>query len=438
MKEAYLYLNKLLKDNDKIVIATSGGPDSMALLYLTMQVKKNIKIICTHVNHNTGRVGQNEEQEYVKNFCKKNNIIFETMKIENYSDDNFENEARNKRYEYFDKIIKKYEAKYLLTAHHGDDLMETILMRIVRGSSLKGYAGFMKETQKKNYKVIRPLIEVTKDDILKYNEQNQIKYFIDKTNYDENYTRNRYRKNILPKLKEEDKNVHLKFYKFSKILNEYNNYIDKEVENKLKKIYVDNTLDLDLLKKEEKIIALKIINIILENIYQENLFLITDIHSLMIYELAFNKKANTKINLPNNLIVSKNYNKLKFIKEEEQKDDYEVEIIDYVKLPNNHQINVIESIDSDSNYICRLSKKDVLFPLHVRNRKDGDKMEIKGLNGTKKINDIFINSKIVMEERNKWPIVVDSKGTIVWLPGLKKSKFDKTKYEKYDIILKYQ
>lgn len=438
MKEAYLYLNKLLKDNDKIVIATSGGPDSMALLYLTMQVKKNIKIICAHVNHNTGRVGQNEEQEYVKNFCKKNNIIFETMKIENYSDDNFENEARNKRYEYFDKIIKKYEAKYLLTAHHGDDLMETILMRIVRGSSLKGYAGFMKETQKKNYKVIRPLIEVTKDDILKYNEQNQIKYFIDKTNYDESYTRNRYRKNILPKLKEEDKNVHLKFYKFSKILNEYNNYIDKEVENKLKKIYVDNTLDLDLLKKEEKIIALKIINIILENIYQENLFLITDIHSLMIYELAFNKKANTKINLPNNLIVSKNYNKLKFIKEEEQKDDYEVEIIDYVKLPNNHQINVIESIDSDSNYICRLSKKDVLFPLHVRNRKDGDKMEIKGLNGTKKINDIFINSKIVMEERNKWPIVVDSKGTIVWLPGLKKSKFDKTKYEKYDIILKYQ
>ena len=438
MKEAYLYLNKLLKDSDKIVIATSGGPDSMALLYLTMQVKKNIKIICAHVNHNTGRVGQNEEQEYVKNFCKKNNIIFETMKIENYSDDNFENEARNKRYEYFDKIIKKYEAKYLLTAHHGDDLMETILMRIVRGSSLKGYAGFMKETQKKNYKVIRPLIEVTKDDILKYNEQNQIKYFIDKTNYDENYTRNRYRKNILPKLKEEDKNVHLKFYKFSKILNEYNNYIDKEVENKLKKIYVDNTLDLDLLKKEEKIIALKIINIILENIYQENLFLITDIHSLMIYELAFNKKANTKINLPNNLIVSKNYNKLKFIKEEEQKDEYEVEIIDYVKLPNNHQINVIESIDSDSNYICRLSKKDVLFPLHVRNRKDGDKMEIKGLNGTKKINDIFINSKIVTEERNKWPIVVDSKGTIVWLPGLKKSKFDKTKDEKYDIILKYQ
>ncbi len=438
MKEAYLYLNKLLKDNDKIVIATSGGPDSMALLYLTMQVKKNIKIICAHVNHNTGRVGQNEEQEYVKNFCKKNNVIFETMKIENYSDDNFENEARNKRYEYFDKVIKKYEAKYLLTAHHGDDLMETILMRIVRGSSLKGYAGFMKETQKKSYKVIRPLIEVTKDDILKYNEQNQIKYFIDKTNYDENYTRNRYRKNILPKLKEEDKNVHLKFYKFSKILNEYNNYIDKEVENKLKKIYADNTLDLDLLKKEEKIIALKIINIILENIYQENLFLITDIHSLMIYELAFNKKANTKINLPNNLIVSKNYNKLKFIKEEEQKDEYEVEIIDYVKLPNNHQINVIESIDSDSNYICRLSKKDVLFPLHVRNRKDGDKMEIKGLNGTKKINDIFINSKIVMEERNKWPIVVDSKGTIVWLPGLKKSKFDKTKDEKYDIILKYQ
>ena len=136
MNEAYKYLDKLIKNDDKVVVATSGGPDSMALLHLVMQVRKqkNMQIICAHVNHNTGRIGQQEEQEYVKNYCEKNNLIFETMKIENYSDDNFENEARNKRYEYFNKLIKKYNASYLFTAHHGDDLIETILMRIVRGS----------------------------------------------------------------------------------------------------------------------------------------------------------------------------------------------------------------------------------------------------------------------------------------------------------------
>ena len=440
MNEAYKYLDKLIKNDDKVVVATSGGPDSMALLHLVMQVRKqkNMQIICAHVNHNTGRIGQQEEQEYVKNYCEKNNLIFETMKIENYSDDNFENEARNKRYEYFNKLIKKYNASYLFTAHHGDDLIETILMRIVRGSSLKGYAGFSKETEKENYKIIRPLIEITKEDILKYNEENNIKYFIDKTNYDEHYTRNRYRKNILPNLKKEDKNVHLKFYKFSKLLIEYNNYIDKEIKNKKEEIYLNNVLNLDKFKELEYIIALKLIYSILEDIYQEDLFLITDVHASMIYDLTLSKRANTKIDLPNNLIVIKTYNKLKFSQKKEEIQDYEIEIIDYVKLPNNHQIEVIESTDSDSNYICRLSKDEVLFPLYVRNRKHGDKIEVKGLNGSKKVNDIFINSKIDVDKRNTWPIVVDSKGIVVWLPGLKKSKFDKTKDKNYDIILKYQ
>ena len=77
------------------------------------------------------------------------------------------------------------------------------------------------------------------------------------------------------------------------------------------------------------------------------------------------------------------------------------------------------------------------LPLHVRNRREGDKMIIKGLNGSKKIKDIFINEKISLRDRDLWPVVVDSKGVIVWLPGLKKSKFDKQKDEIYDIILKY-
>ena len=80
---------------------------------------------------------------------------------------------------------------------------------------------------------------------------------------------------------------------------------------------------------------------------------------------------------------------------------------------------------------------DVKFPLRVRTRKNGDKIHVKGMLGSKKINDIFINEKITVPERNTWPIVVDSNDVVVWLPGLKKSKFDKTKSEKYDIILKY-
>ena len=106
-------------------------------------------------------------------------------------------------------------------------------------------------------------------------------------------------------------------------------------------------------------------------------------------------------------------------------------------MPNGRNIEVVDSSSLTNNNVCRLSKDDITFPLHVRTRKDGDKMSVKGMIGRKKISEIFINEKISSKERDMWPIVVDSNGIIVWLPGLKKSKFDKTKEEKCDIILKY-
>ena len=123
----------------------SGGPDSMALLHVLQLVKKDIdiRIICAHVNHNQ-RDESDEEEKYVKKYCKMNDIIFECIKINQWGDDNFENEARSRRYKFFEELIENYNAKFLMTAHHADDLIETILMRIVRGSTLKGYSGFFK------------------------------------------------------------------------------------------------------------------------------------------------------------------------------------------------------------------------------------------------------------------------------------------------------
>ena len=100
-------------------------------------------------------------------------------------------------------------------------------------------------------------------------------------------------------------------------------------------------------------------------------------------------------------------------------------------------IEIINSINSDSNYVCRLNFDEIQLPLRVRTKKNGDRMFVKGLNGTKKIKDIFIDSKIDKELRDSWPIVVDSKDKIIWIPGVKKSKFTKLKNERYDIILKY-
>jgi len=441
MEDSYNYLmNELkIKYGDTVVAGVSGGPDSMALLSLLIQVKKalDIEIVCAHVNHNTGRPGQFEEQKFVEKYCRNHNVLFETMTIEDYGDDNFHNEAHTKRYNYFSGLVKKYNAKYLFTAHHGDDLIETILMRIVRGSTLRGYSGFSKEIDKGSYKIVRPLMNLTKDEILAYDKKNKIPYALDSSNQKDVYTRNRFRKYIVPEFKKEDKNVHNKFYKFSRTLLEYNEYIDKQVAKKIKTIYVNEVLNVEKFIQEDKVIQMKIIYYILEHIYQDDLMLVTDRHAEILCEVINSKRANVKVHLPNNVQAIKSYNTLVLANLEQKTNEYEIEIIKFVNLPNGKNIEVVDKSDATDNYICRLSKEDVVLPLHVRTRKDGDKMAVKGMIGNKKINDIFINEKISTSERDLWPIVVDNEENIVWLPGLKKSKFDKQKDENYDIILRY-
>ena len=117
--------------------------------------------------------------------------------------------------------------------------------------------------------------------------------------------------------------------------------------------------------------------------------------------------------------------------------NYEIEFDEYATLPNGHVIERVLDTSDNSNSICRLDSSEITLPLIVRTRRLGDKMAVKGMDGTKKIKDIFIDSKINLTERDSWPIVVDSKGKVVWIPGVKKSKFDKKKIDSYDIILKY-
>ena len=429
-------LDKTIKENETLITATSGGPDSMALLSLLIKLSqtKKITIICAHVNHNLRKESQ-EEAIMVEKYANENNLIFEKMEINHY-EGNTENYARTQRYNFFEKLIKKYNASYLLTAHHGDDLTETILMRMVRGSSLKGYSGFQEITDKETYKIYRPLITKTKDELLNYVKTNNIPYAVDKTNFSEEYTRNRYRLNILPILKKENKSVHLKFLKFSETLKLYDDHINKEANEKLNKVYQNNNLNLKLFENEDELIKRKILYQILNNLYYKNISLITDNHVELILNIIESPRPNLKINLPNKVLVIKNYQNLYFTQNTEIK-PYSFTFKDKVILPNN-QILIKEETEDTSNYTIRLNSKELSLPLIVRTRQNGDKMEIKNLNGHKKIKDIFINEKISETARNSWPILTDQNNQIIWLPGLKKSKFDKQKHENYDIIIRYR
>lgn len=422
---------------DIIVIGCSAGPDSMALVDMLLKIREkySLSLIVAHVNHNL-RAQSVQEEEYLRNYCEKNQIMFECMMITEYGDDNFHNEARNIRYDFFEKVVYKYHANYLMTAHHGDDLVETVLMRITRGSNLNGYSGFKKVVEKGDYEIVRPLLGYTKQELEDYDKCNHVMYYVDDSNAKDKYTRNRYRKYVLPFLKEEDPNIHLKYLKFSTVLNEANQFIEHERDKALKKVIHHNFLKIDLFKELDAFIQKEVLYYMMNDFYQDDLILINDKHIELLLNLIYSNRANAFVNLPNEVIAIKTYQELELKKITTEITTYEVELSKYVLLPNRHVIEQVDDVLGNGNDTCRLLSSEISLPLTVRTRRFGDRMSIKG-NGTKKIKDIFIDKKVKLSDRDTWPVVVDAKGVVVWLPGLKKSKYDKKKTEKYDIILRY-
>ena len=438
MKTVLLYLESLLKKEDCIIVATSGGPDSMCLLHLLCELKDklSLKLIIAHVNHKL-RIESDEEALFVKEIAKKNNLIYEYMEIKEYNDDNLENDARIKRYQFFTNLVKKYQARILMTAHHGDDLIETILMRLVRGSTLKGYKKKKKELNYDNYMIVRPLITKTKQEIQNFMEENHLKYFVDQSNFNHKYTRNRYRMQILPFLKKENANVHYKFLKFSEELISANNYIEQVLTSLIKTVEDENGLKITELKKIDPFLLKKLIELKLSEIYVDDLFLINDKHTNFIIGLIKSNKSNNKVDLPNNYQAIKSYNYFKIVKINKEQ-DYEYILEDKVVLPNHMVIKKVKGKEGKSNNILRLNSKEITLPLIVRTRKNGDRMSVKNLGGSKKIKDIFIDEKIPLDKRGQIPVVTDSKNTVLWIPGVKKSKFDGENSQIYDIILSYE
>ena len=435
MKEVYQFISSLnIGHDDYIIVACSGGPDSMLLLHVLNEL--NYKCICAHVNHNL-REESKEEYTYVEKYCKDNNIIFEGRELHNLPKVNTELKAREKRYEFFKELVDKYKAKYVFTAHHGDDLIETILLRLVRGSTLNGYAGFNMITHKDGYDIIRPLVYITKDQIEEYLKEKDIKYYVDITNMSDEHLRNRYRKNVLPILKEEYANVHLKFLKFHKEAQGYYDFVNKLVYKYMEDMFIDNALDLSKFKELDDFIKDKLLREVIRIYYPDDLYLIDDNHINEILKMIESDKPNIELSLPN-ITIAKKYDKLLFNNTKLLNDSYKYELVDEVVTP----LGVIKFIENDksnkSNDIIRLNSKDIKLPIIVRTREDGDRITVKNMNGSKKINDIFIDSKIDKDIRNIYPIVLDSNGTVLFVPGLKKSNLDIAIDGDYDIIVKYE
>lgn len=234
-------LSENLHKNEKLILGISGGPDSMLLVHYLWEFtkKKPLTIIVAHLNHGLRGISSEKDQKLVQQFCKEKNLIFEAKKadIKSLSKDQkkgLEETGRDQRHLFFKELCKKYHTKKVLLAHHADDNAETILMNIIRGSGLNGISGMRYTENLKEITIFRPLLDLTKKEILKLCSQKKVAYRIDRTNHDNNTSRNFLRNTIIPKLEQLNPSVNKTISENAENFREIEEYLNLEANTWLR------------------------------------------------------------------------------------------------------------------------------------------------------------------------------------------------------------
>ena len=259
----------LIENGDKLVLAVSGGPDSITMLDILNEIKNekiiDFEISVAHINHMIREEAKLDEL-YVKNYCEEKNIDFysksiDVLKLANNNKTGTEEMGRIVRYKFFDEVLEKTGSNKVSIAHNKNDKAETMIMNILRGSGISGLKGI----EPKRGKYIRPLIECERYEIENYCKEKNLNPRIDKTNFDNTYTRNKIRNIVIPYIKQEfNPNIINTLSRLSELVVEEDDYI----ENKVKKAYEtllikedkkEIILDLKKFNEEEKVIKSRIV-----------------------------------------------------------------------------------------------------------------------------------------------------------------------------------
>ncbi|MDQ0163399.1 tRNA lysidine(34) synthetase TilS [Aeribacillus alveayuensis] len=433
---------ELMDHNATVVVGVSGGPDSLALLHILHRLQSiyKLKIVAAHVDHMFRGEQSKEEMEFVLSFCRTLNIICEARQInvKAYAQKhrlNAQTAARECRYQFFQEMMEKYQAHFLALGHHGDDQIETILMRLVRGTVGKGLSGIPIKRSFAGGFIIRPLLWVTKTDIIQYCQEHKLNPRFDPSNEKDTYSRNRFRKYVLPFLKKENPKVHVHFQYFSELVAEDEQFLEELSIEKMNKVLERKTssyvmMNLTEFKKLPSPLQRRVIHLILNYLFKgHRLTAVSSIHIEGIKKLIHQSHPSGMIDLPMGLKAIKSYETLNLTFEQHKPKPYriQIEIPSVTNLPDGKKI-ICETFNGVPSYksqdVFYLPQDQLVEPLIVRSRKAGDKIHVKGMNGTKKVKNIYIEKKIPIEKRDVWPIIEDGNGNILWIPLLKKSKYE--------------
>lgn len=430
----------LLEEGAFIVVGVSGGPDSMALLdYLDSRRRRwKLHLTVATVDHRLRGEASKKDVAYVVDFCRSRGIAVESCTVDVYRQQKEEGQsvqqaARTLRYRFYQDVMKKAGADVLALGHHGDDLVETMLMRQVRGSYGKARAGMAPVRPFAGGRLIRPLLVCSKEEIETYLQSRGISPRRDPSNDLDDYTRNRFRHHVLPFLKKENPAVHLRYLYESETLMEDEQYLEEQARENLANVVVKKkprawTVSLPALARFPASLQRRMIHLILKYLYHDRPSALSSVHIENFFRLKDSRRPSGKLDFPCGLQVVRSYDEVLFSFNGERKFfpyAYRLTSGKKIFLPVGTIKAELSTYDGKTKtekhqLVCDVDQ--LVFPLVVRSRKPGDRIKPVGMKGTKKVKDIFIDEKVPRRARDAWPLVVDGNGKILWLCGLKSAQ----------------
>ena len=424
---------RLLEKGDRVVVALSGGPDSTALLVALAQTSKELDfdIIVAHYNHGLRGTSSDEDEKYSQELARKFGFIFLSGKMDSklrqhgQSPEDF---YRRQRYQFLNKVTEDYNAQKIVLGHNIQDQAETVLLNLLRGSGLEGLKGIL---PMREGKFIRPLIEITRAEIIAFLNEAGMSYCQDSSNESSIYLRNKIRSELIPYLKENyNPRIVENLAQMAEILRQEDDFICKFVQKALQSTHIQNqpdgiSLNIEYLKGLAPAIRSRLFKEVLEILSTEkNGFAFRNIKALeRLVQLA---ESGKKISLPLGIEARREYDNLIITRElaclKQVDYEYPVNIPGKIHVKEINRTISVEKIprdkmDMQSKNKVYLDLDKIQQPIVLRNRRDGDRFQPLGMKGRQKIKSLFINQKIPRYMRNEVMLLVDQ-DSVIWIENM--------------------
>jgi len=411
----YIHDEKLFHSSQRILLAVSGGADSMLMLHLF--TNSGFPVAVAHCNFGLRGAESDKDEQFVSDFCDKHNLAFfvKRFSTQDYARENgvsIEMAARDLRYSWLDVLLVKHGLDLLATAHHQDDVIETFLINLSRGSGIKGLSGI----QPRSGRIIRPMLFISRTEILDYCMRMKIEFRTDLSNLDTVYKRNLIRHEILPLLEQVNPAFRKNALKTIGNLHETGQLFQQRMNEIRSFVYSED--DQGVMIHIEKLLAFSPLRTILFELIREFGFQIEQVDDMI--ESLTKESGRKFFSDEYRMVKDREYLLISLYLSKPDKVYYIEEESDGIKFPVNLSF---EKLERTANFrfsthpnVVDFDMDQLVFPLILRHWREGEYFQPLGMTGLKKLSDFFIDEKYsIPEKENAW--ILASGNRLVWIVG---------------------